>query len=504
MPTKTITINRFDLGISKERRDLANGYFRYLENVAVGDEFRSIKQVPNVTSAEGTKSIKAIIEAGNEVYGLGQDADPDTTIYKCTSTEGATPAWGTITNGTATGYNPNSGAKPFFAYYGSTIYYASGGYIGTYVGTTNTPNVVAAANIQGGVVQKSMIYGWIGQSVYEFDPSDNSLTNMITIPSDQTIVDLVPMGDIMAIICTSNARSTASKCYLWDRVTTTTFLDIIDIGYGDVAGADILDGVLIAVIGFANRQGFRIKRFTGNLFTNEITYFALKNDVADYEFAYVASLVKSYTNYIYFLVRIFRPSSSYANYDELVLFRYGRTDETKQNALSVYKTIKTGTSTLGTTNDFIVAEAFDVSADIGKPDKFIIASIIDGSTYDEIATSLTSGDAVYSAQAGLIETAIYTGDASHINKKFLGFTTSCEPLPSGASIVVKGRTDANTSYTTLATLSVANTITKETMTIESTGANLPDFKEIQFRFELLGGAEMTGFKFKYEEMNNLI
>lgn len=495
---KQIQITRWDLGMAKEKRNLANGYFKYLENVEVGDFFQGVKQVPNVASAEGTKAIKTIIEAGSNVYGLGKNAGGDTTIYKSVSTAGATPTFDTITNGTATGYVQNTGSKPFFAYYGTTLYYASNGYIGSYVGTTNTPNLVVAAVIQGGVVHRSKIYGWIGQDIYEFNPSTNGLANMITIPSDQTIVDLIPLGDNLAIICTSNAISTPSKAYIWDRVTTTTFLDVVDIGYGDVVGADILDGTLLVVVGFINRQGFRIKKYTGSIFTNEITYFAQKNTVASFKYVVPASLVSAFTNYIYFLARISRPGSDYANYEELVLFRYGKTDETKQNALSVYKTIKTGTSTLGPINCFVISESFSINGDIDIPAKFIIASIADGATMDEIATQLSSGDAVYSAQAGAIETGIYTGGDSSIEKKLSEMSIRCEPLTAGQSIALYYKPDADTSWTEIETIDTVGTITYEPVS-EADGSNLRTSKEVAFRFLLLGGAEITGFSARYEE-----
>jgi hypothetical protein len=503
MAIKETTIKRFDMGLGHEKRDLPDGYFRYLENVNVGDQFKSIKQVPNVASSEGSKAMRHIIQAGSSVYGLGQDGSNYQTIYKLSGTS-STPAWGTITNGTATGYTRNAGTYPFFAYINGTIYYASNGYVGKYQGTTNTPNlVVAPYNMQGGMVQRSKIYGWAGQVIQEFDPSDDSLTAKITVPSDQTIIDLVPMGDLMFIICTSSVKGTPSKAYIWDRVSTTAFYDIINIGFGDVSGGTILDGQLFVVIGFQNRRGFRIKKYTGTIFINEFTYFGLA-DENPREFAIPSSRVKAVTNYIYFMVDITRPGETSVDYENMVLFRYGRTDETKTNALSVYKTLKENvvTGRISTSiNDFIISENYHPSGDADFPDRIITCSVTDGTSMDEVTTQLSSGDAVYSAQPGVVDTSYFTGGDSSINKNLRGIKVTYNALAGSGQVDLKYKADGDTSWTTIFTENTAGSIAHESVNIESTGAELPIFKEIAFRIELLNGAELTGLKFKYEEEN---
>jgi hypothetical protein len=69
-------------------------------------------------------------------------------------------------------------------------------------------------------------------------------------------------------------------------------------------------------------------------------------------------------------------------------------------------------------------------------------------------------------------------------------------LPADNSIVLKYRKNEETSWTTILTSDTDNAISKSAINIS--GATLPAFKEIQFRIESLGGAILTGLKFKYE------
>lgn len=90
------------------------------------------------------------------------------------------------------------------------------------------------------------------------------------------------------------------------------------------------------------------------------------------------------------------------------------------------------------------------------------------------------------------------------DKAFEAFRIKCEPLPSGATITLKYKADTETSWTTFGTVTDDNTITKEFVNIETTGNPLPDFKEIQFRIESLGGAVVTGYEYRYDVKSDII
>lgn len=95
--------------------------------------------------------------------------------------------------------------------------------------------------------------------------------------------------------------------------------------------------------------------------------------------------------------------------------------------------------------------------------------------------------------------------ADYFREKVLEtFRIKCEPLPADGQIVVKYRKDEETSWTTIATITTDDLITHEITNIESTGAPLPDFKEIQFRLESTGGAVIVGYEYRYDTLSDHI
>ena len=74
-------------------------------------------------------------------------------------------------------------------------------------------------------------------------------------------------------------------------------------------------------------------------------------------------------------------------------------------------------------------------------------------------------------------------------------------LPAAGSVVLKYRKDEETSYTTIFTHTTDNSLSHSAINIESSGATLPEYREIQFRIESTGNAEITSFSFVYEDQD---
>jgi allantoicase len=81
-----------------------------------------------------------------------------------------------------------------------------------------------------------------------------------------------------------------------------------------------------------------------------------------------------------------------------------------------------------------------------------------------------------------------------------------EPLTTGQSVVMKYRTDTDlddaTAWTTILTHNTVGQTTHYALNIESTGGDLPNYNEIQFRLESYGGAVITGFEYGGEVIDN--
>ena len=104
------------------------------------------------------------------------------------------------------------------------------------------------------------------------------------------------------------------------------------------------------------------------------------------------------------------------------------------------------------------------------------------------------------------ETSIYESqkllnskDLKELNNVFATFSY----LPAAGQVVMKYRKDEETSWTIIFTETTNSAVHHEAINIESSGANFPPFREIQFRLESTGGAEITGFGLNYTELQGL-
>lgn len=88
------------------------------------------------------------------------------------------------------------------------------------------------------------------------------------------------------------------------------------------------------------------------------------------------------------------------------------------------------------------------------------------------------------------------------NKKLLSVGVSTEPMPNAGQIVLKYRLDEEDDWTTIFTHTTNGSYYHEAINIESTGATLTEFREIQFKIESIGGAIVIELKIKYEEKDD--
>jgi hypothetical protein len=510
MPIKETKINKFET-IAEDLRDLLNGQFHYLENVNAGDFSNSIKQVPNVYLKDNDQCILKLIQYGGKIYGLGYEnsTTSDVTLYEYDS---STNVYNALTNGTVAGGTIRL-YTPLFAIMDGYIYFDPGtNYVARYTIATNTMSATWKASTggaHGGTIWQGSLWTWKDDNyIYKIDGATPDFVQKVKISTNQTIIELVPYGNYLAIVCTASQTSDegVSRMMLWDgqNLSVTPFAEIVDIGSGVVAGADILDGLIYVGINFLNGKGFRLKAYSGGVFQTVYTYNGRKNLTGDNIRAQIASVLKAYTGYLYFMVVGARPGSTGASNYEMVLFRYGKTNLGQTNKLSAYKSLEvipTVGNTLGVLgNDFIVNENEFFAGSLIN-DNFICAVVYEaGYKTRQIYTNPTT---TYASQAGVIETSIYTGGNSYINKPLMGVSIMNTPLTTGQSIVLKYRKDAETTWTTLATEDTLNSISLELLA-DTNGLELPTFKEIAFRLELTGGAEVTGLLIKFNEENSTI
>jgi len=487
MSEKTIQITRFDGGMGEEDRDLSNGYFKYLENVNAGEKASGLKQVADATVATNAgKFLKSIGLTNGNIYSLGIDS----TTYGIWKWNGTTWA----VNG-ATTVSYAGVTNPFFVYYKSKIWFAEGTYLGYYDTPTDSigDKWISTVALKGGVEWQGKLYGWSGSDIYAVDPAGGggagTSTNMLTVPTDQSIVELIPYGNLMAILTTGIERC---KMYLWDGVTTTSFYDIVDLGVGTVVGGCLQDGLITVIINALSGKSFRIREFNGSVFKTVAKYGGRKNTSGTIN-TYVISRTKQSGGFIYFLGSVTRGGSTDTKAN--VLFRYGKNLAGERNSLCVYKNLNFASATLSgfsqNMNDFIILDDANASPDYVS----VFATLQDAvtPTMKEVKT-----DGTYDTDAGIIETAIFTGGNSSIEKQLSEMSIQCAPLTAGQSIALYYRPDADTTWTEITTINTVGTISYEPV-CEADGTNFRTSKEVAFKFLLLGGAELTGFTANYQQ-----
>lgn len=310
--------------------------------------------------------------------------------------------------------------------------------------------------------------------------NDSTWTDdVLTLPSNLKIVSACAYGNYLAIGCSPLVSGSANSIvFLWDRDSSlTTLTERIDFGEGDLVYLANLDNKLIGLINFGINveAGLRfgkllIKQANGQLATilSEIT-----TDNTGYLQSGCNSIVRD--NKMYFACEA--PLDGDTRLGIWVIDSNGRfaLDFIEEEA-----TASSGAAYQGIYKTF---------------NKWWIAHSNDGSVQrsDENLSYTITNPSIY-------ESLIFNVGDSSLTKKLVSVTVMNEPISTSASakITLKYRKDEETDWTTIFENTTDYSISHTAVNIESSGANLPQFKEIQFRIESIVGVIPTGFKFKSE------
>jgi hypothetical protein len=106
----------------------------------------------------------------------------------------------------------------------------------------------------------------------------------------------------------------------------------------------MVDGIIkvVMALGFGGGSGFEIRYSAPGGFKPEFSYKGVKNTTGD-NFTYLISRVKTYGNFLYFLIGATRPNTTTtANSFSVQLVRYGNKLSGQPNSFSVYKDLNFG------------------------------------------------------------------------------------------------------------------------------------------------------------------
>lgn len=481
----TTKINRFDGGMKNDVRDKNENGARLVKNFNI-QKFPHRLQ-PRLSTENGnndpTREIKNFLFAGNKIWGLGIDGSGKTAIYNKTNTGDNT--WTDGSNNTGT-LAPNNNVFIQYTYAG-VIYiigYHGAGASGRFykfkidnTGFTDSEETVNTTAIGQGILHSKdnrLYFPYTnsqGPKIYK-NYVGSWTANVLALPEDYTLPILAEHGDYLAIACPPTNSIQKSRLFLWDRDSSVeTIAASLDLGVGTVYTCAEVDGQLAMVVVDGHR--LKVKVLIG--ISSIVTVLDIEFDKT---FGVTIPIQQQQVknNTMYFLMRAELDSVTHYG-----LWALGR-NSFGEWFLNLEQTPENDTDPNSLTK-FLIAEQ--------ASEETIFTAYNDGLGNEDV--TFTAAPALYTATS-IWESLKYDGGDPSITKKLLGVTVMTVPLPTAGQVVLQYKKDEETSWTTIFTNTTDNSIRKSAVN------DLPHYKEIQFRIESTGNAEITGLKFKHEEL----
>lgn len=323
---------------------------------------------------------------------------------------------------------------------------------------------------QGIIGKDDCAYLPYANKLAKVDTGGTATAAALTLPSEYSITSLAKYQNYLAIACKPRQNGITSKVFLWDYVSDDVS-EVIDFGEGNLLVLENLDGNLF---GFSNLSsalqiGSRtvIRQYSGGY----------PNVIKELPYSGLLQMKDVSGNKIYIVM---------SDGTTLGVWAFGRRSDKYPYTITFDRLIN-GSTTVSNVN------AIKFVGD------YMFASI--GGSGNIMRTDEQSS---YS-YTGIIHTQKFNGGNLQKDKTMRYINLTHVPLPSGASITVKYRKDADTSWTSLMTSSTVGAYFKDATNQENNGnKNFPSFKEIQFRIETTSLAEPIELQMQYEEDESLL
>ena len=301
----------------------------------------------------------------------------------------------------------------------------------------------------------------------------------LTLPSHLYITSICEDGNYLLIGCAPLSGVGYSVVYKWDRDSSlATLADSISWGEETLKILDKIDGIVVGI----SLSGGNSTRFSDRVICRYLSGDSAVK-IPGLEFLGGTTTIlpiakQKINNRLYFMMQITLNGAVREG-----VWSIGRNNSNSPMTVIHERTPNNDTAlTNGALYNF-----FSVG-------DYMFISYADNSSE---ALSKTDDTATYSATS-IYESKIFNAGDSSLKKDLIGTTLMYEKLAAGASATVKYRVDGATSWTTIFTDAVDDSISHSAINIESTGATLPkDYKEIEFRLESIN-AKITAFSFMEE------
>lgn len=422
--------------------------------------------------------------ASAKLYGLGQNGSGQTKIvYKADATTGnwtlpsSSEGNGAVQNGCLVEY------KDYLWGFQGTNQVWKWGLL------SGTPSITNSVNTVGTIT--SVAQGVIAKDDQLYLPYNNKLARVaaggtvtdaaLTLPTNFKITSICNFGNYLAIGCAPvSTFNGVSKVFLWN-LTSSDIQEVIDWGEGELRVLETIEGMLVGVTDRylnnatgAGKGSMIIQVYSGGSpqVIKEVFTQALSGKTMP-----ISKAVKN--NRLFFAAKVMTNSAG-TEYNEGI-WSFGRKNVNYPFSLNL-DIIDENIDTDG-------IQAFGTAANY-----FFIGHSADGSI-DK------TNDAATYAFSSIYESQIFNFGDPSIEKRLEGFTIYTTPLPASSSVTVKYKSDEDTSWTTIGSLSTQGALSRSFLNIEATGANFAVGKEYQFQLLSTGGAEITGYKIKMQLLN---
>lgn len=302
--------------------------------------------------------------------------------------------------------------------------------------------------------------------------------NVVPLPVGYRIKGACLWGNYIALALVTGGAGGSNKSIvvLWDPVLSN-FSEIIDFGDGEINAIENVEGSICAFIDGTMSNSVSV---TGGTFVVRMwgggavqTVKSIKNTTIISSGLFKnQKVLKDFRMYV--IAALTFNGATYKG-----VWSFGRKSPAYPYAL-----------TCALTDSNISSNGLNGFANMG--DYWFLAENSDG-------TIRKTNDQSTFTETSILETQKFTGGRIDLRKLLHSVFVTTVPLPAAGQIVLKYRKDEETSYTTLFTETTDNNILTELGA--ASGVALPEFKEIQFRLESTGNAEITSWGFRFTTLD---
>ena len=448
--------------------------YRDMEAEAGSLSAYAIKSVVLFTDSAGTQAFFALGNVSGQTY---PQILEKTTIAGtfAESTTGAGAA-GTVIATTLVGYKQTNKLYFMKTSGGNTIIDSYDPATNTYASTVGTIVGTSSSGVYPRPFRHPLddiLYFAAGNIVAKLDNTTFTAA-ALTLPSNLIVTSMTDYGIYLAVACAPKDQGNESYVFLWGRDTSIVELDeSIPAGVCALMVLENLQGELIGVASAAQSAG-------------TVVDIAPKIILS----VFSGSVMKPFKEIVW--AGTGTPTTLLQNhkakrYDKLYFAAKQYIENKTVNQLWVV-----GKNQLG---EFFVTPDKLVNNDTaltGNVDGFSMIGDYTWVAYNGDGSLKRTDDGANHTATAIYESGRFNSGSSRLTKKIKGISVMFDALSSGQTVVLKYKKDEETSFTQIFTFNTANSLFHSAVNIESSGAELPHYKEIAFRVESTGGAAITG------------